>query len=169
MLFIYIYQIFNEEKNVHHINVSCLVKEIFPIQIILDPNQSLKTSHSCAFCPSLCCTFHITTHNSHIFFSQKLLTIHSVFLASLFSSPNVSNNCSISFCRVALRSSAAPRALSDSTIFAWTTWYQCRCCVRFVFSRTTSTCSSSFLCSRLVIHTREKGERQEHQNEWVCM
>lgn len=71
VVYIYISQIFNEEKNVHYINVSCLVKEIFPIQIILDPSQSLKTSHSCAFCPSLCCTFHITTHNSHIFFFLK--------------------------------------------------------------------------------------------------
>lgn len=68
-------------------------------------------------------TLFITSQNSHIF-SQKLLTMYSVFLASLLSSPKVSKNCSISFCRVALRSSAAARAFSDSTILAWTIWYQ---------------------------------------------
>lgn len=92
--------------------------------------------------------------------SQKLLTIHSVFLASLFSSPKVSNSCSISLCRVALRSSAAARAFSDSTILAWTAWYQWRCCTRLVFSRTTSTCSSSLRCSRLV-------EQREARHEVV--
>lgn len=89
--------------------------------------------------------------------AQKLLTIHSLFLASVFSSPNVSKNCSISLCRVALRRSAAARALSVSPILAWTAWYQRRCWQRFDFNRTTSTCSSSFLCSRL----RAQGHRCE--------
>lgn len=95
-------------------------------------------------------TLHTRSHTTHIL-SQKLLTMYSVFLASLLSSPKVSKNPSMSFCSVELRSSASARALSASTILACIAWYQCRCCTRFVFNRTTSTCSSSFLCSKLII------------------
>jgi len=104
------------------------------------------------------------THTLHVYFSQKLLTMHSVFLASLLSSPKGSKNCSISFCRVALRSSAAARVLSDSVILFWTAWYRCCCCVRLAFNRRTSTCSSSFRCSRLMVKTREG---QEYQNGYM--
>lgn len=97
--------------------------------------------------------------------SQKLLTMHSVFLASLFSSPKVSNSCSISLCRVPLRSSAAARAFSDSAILAWTAWYQWRCCTRLVFSRTTSTCSSWFRCSRLAEQREMRHERLHKVHE----
>lgn len=101
---------------------------------------------------SLLCTVFTPapSHTPQMFFLfQKLLTMYSVFLASLLSSPKVSKNCSISLCSVALWSSAAALALSDSTILASTTWYQSRCWVRLVFSRTTSALRSSFLCSRL--------------------
>lgn len=141
---------FSEETAVHHLNPSqrdtktfCLGGDKLTMQ--------LNTRHS-------------RHHNTTRILPQKLLTIYSVFLASLLSSPKVSKNCSISLCSVALRSSAAARARSDSTILPWMTWYQCRCCARFVFSRTTSTCSSSFLCSRLMFKTQEGWQKDRKRN-----